>query len=132
MRMPRCWSLHMQPHSSKKLRKLKASIDKQMSRFAPPHSKRREQLAHAEIVIMFTGEHAAAADGEKADDAVVPEPNILFGHIAEQILSPWNSWFQEARPAAALDSGGDVLREGPMRIHVAGEFYHFGVNACRS
>ena len=111
-----------------KLCKLRCALDKHIAGFCPPHSRQREQLVRGELVVVFVGRprgyFVEASDGD--DDPVGSSKlgtQLLLGHICDQSLSPWESWFQKSRTDAVFDFDRLRFDREEVRINVGGDFW---------
>ena len=107
------------------------TVNKMMSTLCPPHSRRREQLAQGELLLLLVGTHADApgdvAGASAADEPAAALPPSLgarfqFGHIGSHCLSPWQSWFQVAHADSSFEDVAGARPAVPVRVRVFGEF----------
>ena len=115
--------------AGKQLCRMGKALDGHLAALCPRGPQERQTLSHCELVVFFVGRSqelmvatSGAADGASTSASDL-SGELLVGHISDQSLSPWESWYQKGSTDDSFDFKALRFHREEVRIHVRGEFW---------
>ena len=115
--------------AGKQLCIMRKAFDRHLAKVCCPGSRHRKQLVDCELVVFFVGRSreliataGGLADGASADSSD-HRGELLVGHISDQSISPWQTWFQKGSTDHPFDFKSLRFDVETVRIQIKGEFW---------